>query len=301
MRLHVVIGCLVFSNIIFGQGFFVPKDSVSKKRMVWVASTELGLAGGSSMGTWNLWYKTQELTKLHSFNDSKEWGGMDKLGHAYTANKITGLSTKLAKWSGVNQWKSRLYGFGVATAFQTSLELMDGFSVGWGFSWTDILANTSGSAIYVAQDWAWNEQRFLLKFSYAPTKYAAFRPNTLGSTFGERLFKDYNGQTHWLSGNMSSFMSKSTKFPKWINVAIGYSMDQKLFGNGISSTFIKDGQTYNFTAQQQWFLSLDIDFTRVQTSRKWLKTVFNALNLVKVPFPALMFKGGKLGFSPTSY
>jgi hypothetical protein len=301
MRLKLFILCIAFSNITFGQGFFVPKDSVYKKRMLWVASTELGLAGGSSIGTWNLWYKTQELTKLHSFDDSKEWGGMDKLGHAYTANKITGLSVKLARWSGLKPMKARLYGFGVAMAYQTSLELMDGFSVGWGFSWTDMLANTSGSAIYVAQDWAWKEQRVLLKFSYAPTKYAAFRPNTLGSTFGERLFKDYNGQTHWISGNISSFMSISSKFPKWINVAVGHSMDQKLYGNGTQSTFTKDGQVYNFTAQHQWYLSLDIDFTRIQTSRKWLKTLFNALNLVKVPFPALVLQGGKLGFSPTSY
>jgi uncharacterized protein YfiM (DUF2279 family) len=281
--------------------FFQSSTSFSKKRMALVGASEIGIAAAADIGVWNFWYKKQKTTTLHTFDDAKEWGGMDKLGHAFTANKITGFSTKLAHWSGCKPWKARAYGFGVAFAYQTSVELMDGFSQDYGFSWTDILANTSGSTLYVVQDWIWQEQRVLLKLTYSPSKYAAFRPNILGSTFSERLFKDYNGQTYWISANIKSFLTPESKFPKWINVAVGHGMDQKLFGFENHALLIKNGETYIFNARHQWYLSLDIDFSRIKTNKIWLKKVLTALNLIKIPFPALRLQSGKLGFSLSSF
>jgi hypothetical protein len=281
--------------------FLLKSTSFNKEKMMLTSCAEFAIAASADIGVWNFWYKKQKITHLHSFDDSREWGGMDKLGHSFTANKITGFSTQLAYWSGCKPWKARAYGFGVAFVYQTSLELMDGISKDWGFSWTDILANTSGSGLYILQDWAWKEQRIRLKFSYSPTTYAQFRPNTLGKSFSEQLFKDYNGQSYWLSANISSFISKENRFPKWINLAIGHSMDQKLFGFENQAQFVKDGKTLTFSAQHQWYMSLDIDFKRIPTQRKWLKNIFNVLNLVKIPFPALRLQHGKLGFSATSY
>ena len=36
-------------------------------------------------------------------------------------------------------------------------------------------------------------------------------------------------------------------------------------------------------------LKTDIDFSKIHTNKKWLKSVFNAINLIKVPFPAIEF------------
>ena len=64
------------------------------------------------------------------------------------------------------------------------------------------------------------------KFSFHTTKYASLRPNVLGSSLSEEIFKDYNGQTYWLSVNLHSFF-KSSKLPKWLNLAAGYGADGK--------------------------------------------------------------------------
>ena len=40
----------------------------------------------------------------------------------------------------------------------------------------------------------------------------------------ERILKDYNAQTYWVSANLPSFF-KETNFPLWLNIAIGYGAE----------------------------------------------------------------------------
>jgi hypothetical protein len=75
----------------------------------------------------------------------------------------------------------------------------------------DIIANASGTALFVSQELLWKEQRITPKFH--TTQYAQYRPNVLGSSLAEQMLKDYNGQTYWLSVNLHSFY-KGSKIPK---------------------------------------------------------------------------------------
>src|SRR5690606_20640636 len=118
----------------------------------------------------------------------------------------------------------------IGFAFLTAVEVFDGFSQEWGFSWGDMIANASGTGLYIGQELLWNEQRIIPKFSFHQTKFAAKRPETLGSSFQEQILKDYNGQTYWLSFNLHAF-TKNDFFPKWLNVAIGHSATGMLYGN----------------------------------------------------------------------
>ncbi|HVK49025.1 MAG TPA: hypothetical protein VM488_14290, partial [Pseudobacter sp.] len=46
---------------------------------------------------------------------------------------------------------------------------------------------------------------------------------------------------------------------------------------------------------RHFFLAPDIDFTRIRTGRKWLRTVFFVVSMIKVPAPALELNSkGKL-------
>ena len=54
------------------------------------------------------------------------------------------------------------------------------------------------------------------------------RANDLfGESLPERMLKDYNAQTYWLSANLKSFL-KHTNLPAWLNVAAGYGADGML-------------------------------------------------------------------------
>jgi len=45
---------------------------------------------------------------------------------------------------------------------------------------------------------------------------------------------------------------------------------------------------------RQYYLSIDIDFERIKTNKKWVKGVLTFLNFVKLPAPAVSLSNGKL-------
>ena len=111
--------------------------------------------------------------------------------------------------------------------FLRLFEILDGFSAEWGASAGDLIANTAGTALFIGQQLGWNDQRFYLKWSYHPNRISRNCPRNmeltnLGKNDLESILKDYNGQTYWLSGNIKSFLPKRSKFPGWLNVAVGY-------------------------------------------------------------------------------
>ena len=188
----------------------------------------------------------------------------------------------MLQWSGASQKEQLIYGAGIGFTFLTAVEVFDGFSEEWGFSWGDMIANASGTGLYIGQELLWNEQRIIPKFSFHQTKFAAQRPETLGSSFQEQILKDYNGQTYWLSFNLHAF-TKSDFFPKWLNVAIGHSANGMLYGNTSEANL----NGYNQKANRQFLLSLDVDLTKIETNSHFLKTLFSVFNTIKVPAPAL--------------
>ena len=121
-----------------------------------------------SVGLYNSWYKKHNTGSFHLFNDWNEWKHMDKFGHVYTAYFQSVLCYKGAKWTGLSNKKSMLTGMLCGGLFQTTIEIMDGFSDKWGFSFPDFGANMLGLGIFAAQQHWWNEQRIYLKVSSIP-------------------------------------------------------------------------------------------------------------------------------------
>lgn len=274
--------------------FFTPSDSLNKKRITFV-SVGLGTTwAGGMIGLHEIWYKNIEKSSFHTFNDGSNWLQMDKMGHFYTNYHLAMNASQLYQWTGLPRNKSIALGSSIGFGFQTTLEIFDGFSTEWGFSWYDMLGNTLGTASYALQEIAWKEQRILPKFSYSPSPFADLRPEVLGSNFSEQLLKDYNGQTYWLSINPSTFF-KNSKLPKWACFSIGYSANAKIKGD--EDMFVSSNGTSYF-AQREWLLSLDIDFSRIPAKRPWIKMVLKQFNALKVPFPALILTDGKISGRP---
>jgi hypothetical protein len=64
--------------------------------------------------------------------------------------------------------------------FQTISEIFDGHSKKWGFSLTDMLANMTGTALLMSQQFAFKGQRVQLKFSFHRMIFPAFNLEELG-------------------------------------------------------------------------------------------------------------------------
>ena len=108
---------------------------------------------------------------------------MDKVGHVTTSYYVGRVGMQLYKWSGVKRKKAIWYGGMLGSVYQSTIEVLDGYSSGWGFSWGDFTANTAGSLLFIGQELAWDEQRIVLKFSFMQSEYSKFRPNLLGKNF----------------------------------------------------------------------------------------------------------------------
>lgn len=195
-------------------------------------------------------------------------------------------------WAGLDRKKAVLYGAVSGIAYQSIIEIQDGFSAEWGFSAGDMGANLLGAAMFVAQELTWEEKRIRLKLSFSNHEYpddVKTRYNQMfGNTFAERYLKDYNSQTYWISVNPRSFM-RNSKFPAWLNIAAGYSSDLMLGGRENTWTD-KQGVFFDrrdLPRTRRYYLSPDIDFTRIPTRSKFLKSVFLLMGGIKLPAPTL--------------
>lgn len=268
----------------YSQRFFQNADSVHQPRLITVSTLTGAGWAGSMGGLYFVWYRNYPKSKFHFFDDSKEWMQMDKVGHSFTAYHISDKIAACYQWSGLSKKKSAFIGAGVGFGYQLTLEILDGFNSQWGFSWSDILANTAGTALFLGQELGFGEQIFKPKFSFFPSPYAKYRPNTLGSTIPQQLLKDYNGQTYWLSFSPFAF-SKNDKAPKWLCLSLGYGVKGKLSGH--SDSYTTSNQTFH--AQREFVLSLDIDVSKFHFKKKWSRILLSPFNIIKIPFPAVVF------------
>ncbi len=240
------------------------------------------MATVSLIGLNQLWYADYPRSKFRIINDNDQWLQMDKMGHVFSSYQLGRIGANVLEWSGADQKDRLLYGATLGFAFLTTVEVFDGFSKEWGFSWGDMIANATGTGLYVGQELLWEEQRITLKYSFHQTRFASQRPDKLGSGLLEEALKDYNGQTYWLSANVHSFFRESN-IPPWLNVAIGYGADGMLAGSDdFDNDLIKSP-----SRKRQYYLSLDVDLTKIRTDSHVMKTLFDVFNVIKLPFPTL--------------
>ena len=320
--------CLCICNQILSQNalnrFFTPADTLHKIRFYSLVGTGAVMVGGALIALNSVWYAEYQQSKFQLFNDWKEWEQMDKGGHLLTAYQTSRWAYEGATWTGVNRKKAVWTGVAVATLFQGGLEILDGFSAKWGFSLGDVAFNELGCALFAAQELVWHEQRIVPKASFSYPQYPdVLIPSADGTqttrlsnridhllgqkSLPQRFFKDYNGQTIWLCANISSFLPRENKVPKWLNLAIGYGAEGMYGGFGNSWTD-KNGVRYDVTNNQlfpryrQFYLSLDVDLSRIKTKNRLLKTLFSAVRFLKFPAPTLEFNSlGKVRFIPIFY
>lgn len=269
--------------------FLKPSDSLDNKKQNSVVIAESVLAAGALVGLNQLWYADYPQSNFHFINDNSEWLQMDKLGHSFSSYHLGRFGAEMLQWSGASKKNQLIYGAGLGFAFLTAVEVLDGYSSEWGASTGDVIANASGTALYISQELLWKEQRITPKFSFHTTQFAAYRPDVLGGSLSEQILKDYNGQTYWLSTNLYSF-SKGSKIPKWLNLAVGYGANGMVSGNTENNPQNSIQKVERF---RQFYLSFDVDLTKIETKSHFLKTIFSVFNTIKIPAPTIEYSANE--------
>jgi uncharacterized protein YfiM (DUF2279 family) len=239
--------------------------------------------GATLYGLNKTWYQDFPRTGFHFFNDNEEWKQLDKIGHFYSAFQISQASIHLFRHAGMTSKKATSWGGMMGFLVLAPIEILDGFSEEYGASWGDLIANAVGSGTAMAQYMIWNEARIKPKFSFTPTSFADQRPNVLGKGYHEQFIKDYNGQTYWLSVDMYSFMPQTSKFPKWLNLALGYGVNNMVYASDIQN------ELAGYDAYRQYYLAVDFDLSYLAGNNKLLNTMLYLVDLIHLPAPALEF------------
>lgn len=263
------------------------KDSVeinSKKLRTIAIISGVGYTGG--LITLNhVWYENNERQSFRFFNDNAEWKQVDKIGHFASSYWLSEASSVLLNGCGVPARKSDIIGAVSGFLLTIPIEIFDGYSVGYGASAGDAVADAAGPLFFLSQKLLWNEVRLRPKFSFHRTGYAPLRPELLGDNLLSETVKDYNGQTFWLSVDVDKF----TAFPEWLNIAFGYGAQDMIYARD------HENKAAGFDPFRQYYIAVDFDLTAIKTRSKVVRTLLYIVNTVRLPGPAVEFSrhGGK--------
>ena len=235
----------------------------------------------------NTWYRDRKVVPFHFYNDNSGYLQVDKFGHTFGAYFESYIGYHSLLNAGASKTNALIYGGTLGLILQTPIEIMDGIHEGWGFSWGDMAANAVGSGIVISQELLFKQQLIKYKFSYWESSYSHKANGYLGKTFMNRLLKDYNGHTYWLSAPMSLIIPNN-HVPRWLNIAVGYGANG-MYGEYSNVTSYNGVDIPATRRYRQYLLSLDIDWTRIKTQSKFLRTVLQGLTFIKLPFPALEY------------
>jgi len=295
----ILICIIVFSKTAFSQfnnfSSSSSNDSLSVsyntvdlrlKNLIIIQASTYSLA---LVGFNELWYKNYDQSSFHFVNDNNYWMQMDKMGHMATSYYGGVVGIKLYQWTGMKSNKAVWIGGLNGTIFNTTIEILDGFSTNWGASVGDLVANSLGSALAISQELYWKEQRIQVKYSYSRSDISKNNEQLFGNSFIQRSLKDYNGQTYWLSCNINSlYNNKNTYIPDWLNIAFGYSANGMMAGSNLT----------NDNRIRQYLLSFDIDLSKLEIRNKFLNGLVHTFGFIKFPFPVLEFSNKNFKFHP---
>ncbi len=251
---------------------FAQKDSTLRK----VNYSRLGFVGGVTAAAFVYGYGIQNTmwwkgTKSHFHtNWQQDWTyamGSDKFGHFYFAHLVANVYSQLFEWCGINHKKSLLYGASFAFAYQTFIEIRDGFSRDYGFSWGDFTANVMGASLPLLKEKNKFLRDFEFKISYFPSE--RFRHNS-----NRYILDDYESTYDWVSYPLYKLMPNGIRdfVPKFLNIALGHS---------VKRLDIKSERTHEF------FIALDWNLNELPGNGWFLKMLKRNLNFYHFPSPAI--------------
>jgi hypothetical protein len=193
-----------------------------------VSIPKLAVVGGITLGGFiyghvlqsNLWWKGEE-SSFH-FDWDRDWKyalGSDKFGHAYFPYLMSNIYRQAFIWIGFDSLSSTYYSSGLAMTYQTYIEIRDGFSKEWGFSWGDFGADLIGTGYPLLQQHVPILRAFSPKISYYPSD--AFRAGA-----HKAIIDDYESTYDWLSIDVHELLPKEWRkyYPAFVNIALGHSV-----------------------------------------------------------------------------
>jgi hypothetical protein len=227
-----------------------------------------------------------------SFHVQEDWpyaNQVDKFGHFYSAYVMSTAWHDILAEAGMSQTPSVIVGGALGLAYQTYVEIEDGYAKNWGFSPSDAISNAIGAGYFVAQSFSPFLQNFTPRWNYTPSSWSGEQPlSERPATF----IDDYNSTTFWLAMNVNNLLPNGAVkdiWPDWLMLDIGY---------GIRSYGVSDPTQTQAPVQSRFMVGLDYDWVKIipPSSVSFLNYLRQSLNYIRFPGPTLEFTSDGASF-----
>jgi hypothetical protein len=237
---------------------------------------------------------TETFANRSSFNVNNEgWfgkdtpnGGADKWGHFYSSYLGTRLMAKTFQWAGHDATTAAKIAGWTAGSVMLGVEIMDGFSLEYGFSKEDLIMNLGGVAFGALLELRPDlDEKFDLRFHYWRSDDAKL----LGE--GDPV-SDYSGQTYLLITKAAGFTALREKpILRYLEFALGYgSRGYQPNPGQFAEQFPKERNIYvglSLNLNQILNDTLYRHQTQPSTTKKVLETT---LEYLQMPGTALLYE-----------
>lgn len=206
----------------------------------------------------------------------QQFRDQDKFGHFTGGYHLTRAGYALLKSACMSPKKALLLSAAYATAFQLQIEIWDGMFKKYGFSYADVIANTSGMALSVLHETHPKTRAIKPTISYWPSAAMRNADNIPGEL---RPSLDYSGQTYWFSADVNALLPEQAKqyWPSFLRVSAGHSI----------TDWVDPHTGATMRARRKILLSLDFDAEKLPGNNRLWKTVKHQMSYIHFPGPTL--------------
>ncbi len=204
-------------------------DGSLPMRLTKIKPVSAAIFGATLTGLFIIQHEMQQSTiwknvspKFRIAEDYQYSLGADKFGHFYGTYMPSYFMSQVFMSTGFGYDLSHVLGGSLGLLYTTYVEILDGYSVDFGFSPSDWYADIAGSAYFIAQHYLPVLQNFQPKFMYV-------KPSWIGEKNrweAESFIDDYSAQTFWMSINVHNLLPNKLKnyWPDFLELSVGYAV-----------------------------------------------------------------------------
>ncbi|HEU4749296.1 MAG TPA: DUF2279 domain-containing protein [Gemmatimonadaceae bacterium] len=203
-----------------------------------------------------------------------EFRDQDKFGHMLGGYHLTRVGYAGLRTACVSKRKALIASATYAALFQLQIEIFDARFKKFGFSYPDLIANTAGQVLAVAQELNPRLEAVKPTFSYRQTR--ALKNKLPSSELRPSI--DYSGQTYWFSTDVNRLLPEGAKpyWPSFIRLSAGHSITD---WNDVTGAPIR--------AKRKILLSLDLDPGKLPGNAPLWRSIKSTLSYYRFPAPAI--------------
>jgi hypothetical protein len=182
------------------------------RAVIWDIAAVYGLTTFFGLKNWDWGSSGFHFENEGWFGEDTKYGGMDKLGHAYTGYLLTEYFSQRVAHEVSDPNGAIITGAILGMGVQSYIEFFDGFSGGHGFSYEDFIADGLGVGFSILRNTVPEiGEKLDFRMEYIQSDYSDFAPVT-----------DYAGQKYVLALKLSGFEELEETPLRFVELQAGY-------------------------------------------------------------------------------